>query len=393
MVWTALMSLPVAAQVSSSAERETRVQTAPKSSGIVVLTTSMGLMGQEILSHGAKRASDQDVLQAPSSVLAYAEIDTLDFADRNTLESYRLLVSMGTPLLLESDSWNVGHLHEVVKFVFPGASTDKLKNTGVIIRRLDGGGFSVTDADFAPAQELAGIAPESTSEATSGWSERLEKGSSPVHWTVRFAAKTYETTPSDASWRLRYNNNVVDLWQSNSSASQCLVAWRGSDSLGDWLRNLQSMASKQIPKTPNGNWSGAGFVDRLANFDDVLLGEFARWGCTRLVVTGHSLGAAMSHIHALQLMFDSRYTLGEMRVYNSARALNDTAYNSFRNRLSGVGLGVYCRDGDPVNPVPFGLQRGGQSGSPHYGCTYWGGMKSLFNPTVNHSLSHWSTEL
>ncbi|MGE4073815.1 MAG: hypothetical protein AB7E72_21805 [Lysobacterales bacterium] len=390
---TATVAVPGAAHAASMIEQGSAASSAPKSSGIVVLTTSLGLMGQEILSHGAKRASDQDVLQAPSSVLAYAEIDGLDFADRNTLESYRLLVSMGTPLLLESDSWNVEHLHEVVKHVFPGANTDKLKNTGVVVRSLEGGGVSVMDADFSPVQELAGIAPESTSEAISGWSEGLEKGSSPVHWTVRFAAKAYETSPSDSSWRLRYNNNVVDVWQSNSSASQCLVAWRGSDDLGDWLRNIQSLVSKQIPRTPSGNSSGAGFVDRLANFDDILLGEFARWGCSRVVVTGHSLGGAMSHIHTLQLMFDTRYTVSEMRVYNSARALNDTAYSSFRNRLSGVGLGIYCRDGDPVNPVPFGLQRGGPSGFPQYGCTYWGGMKSLFNPSVNHSLSHWSTEL
>ena len=75
----------------------------------------------------------------------------------------------------------------------------------------------------------------------------------------------------------------------------------------------------------------------------------------------------------------------EVRVYNSARALNDTVDASFRNRLSGVGLGACFRSGDPVNPVPFARQLGGPSGFPNCGYTGRGAMKSLYGPTVKHT--------
>ena len=131
--------------------------------------------------------------------LPKAGCSTAIAAGPNGVDNLRFLVSLGTPLRLESDFCNVTHLHEVVHFDFPGASTDKLQNTGVVVRRLEGGTFSVSDADFSPVQVLAGIAPESITEATTGGPESLEKGGSPIHWTVRFAAKAYETTPTDAS--------------------------------------------------------------------------------------------------------------------------------------------------------------------------------------------------
>ncbi|MGE4070003.1 MAG: hypothetical protein AB7E72_02410 [Lysobacterales bacterium] len=391
----ALTAVPMFAQTTSAKEPGSINQSSSKSSGIVMLTTSRGFMAREILALGANQPTDDEVLASPASALAYAEVDSFDLSDYDAVEHIRFLASIGTPLLFESDTWNIAWLHEVVGTIFPGAQMQKLQNTGVIVRQVSGATVSVEDADFTPVQLMAGIAPEKTAEATNGWSSSLEKGTSPIHWTVRFAAKAYETSPTDSSWRLRYNNNVVDVWTQNSSPTNCLVAWRGSDSFGDWIRDIQSVTYKRIPGTPVGNNSGTGFVDRLANLDDLVRDALFDWNCNRVTVTGHSLGGAMSHIHTLQLMYDPDYDIAGMRAYNAARAFNSTAYTTYRGKLNLLqdGQGIYCRTGDPVNPVPAGLQKAGPSGSPDYGCTYWGARKSLINPIANHSLTHWSTEL
>nr|WP_281722219.1 hypothetical protein [Nitrosomonas nitrosa] len=327
-----LVAAPAFAEKPSVDPVATQNQSNTKSSGIVMLTTSRGFIAREVLALGAKQPTDDEVLAAPSSALAYAEVDGFDLSDYDAIERIRFLTSIGTPVLLESDTWNVAWLHEVVGTIFPGAQTQKLHNTGVIIRHVSGSSVSVEDADFTPVQLMAGIAPERTAEATNGWSSSLEKGTSPIHWTVRFAAKAYETSPTDSSWRLRYNNNVVDVWTQNSSPTNCLVAWRGSDSFGDWIRDIQSVTTKQIPGTPSGNKSGTGFVDRLANLDDLVRDALFDWNCNRVTVTGHSLGGAMSHIHTLQLMYDPDYDIAGMRAYNAARAFNSTAYTTYRSR-------------------------------------------------------------
>ncbi len=392
--------------VATSATAQDRVQTNASNdsltvsdgkiekSGFILLTSTTGFMAREILALGAAQPSDEQVLSAPSSALAYAEIDGLDFKDIEKIENIKFLVAIGTPLLLESDSWNVNQLHAAVEAIFPGTDTSKLHNTGVLIRKTQGNSVSVEDTDFTPTQLMAGIPVEKTTEYTHGWSESLSEATA-IHWSVRFAAKAYDGAPTDDLWTIEDNTNVYDIWRKKSDYKRCVVAWRGSSSYGDWIRDIQSMTLKQVPRVPIDNTAGSGFVDRLDNTDGNIRYDLKRLGCTLTTITGHSLGGAMAHVHTLQLMHDPDLSVYEMRAYNAARAFGSTAYNTFRNKLSDLsgGIGIYCRSGDPVNPVPLGLYRGGVAKSPYYGCTYWGAYKSIFNPISNHALNHWTTEI
>jgi hypothetical protein len=360
--------------------------------GILVLTTGVGDMAREILSRGANRPSEEKVLvsaASASSVLAYAEIDSLELSDRERIEAVKFAISIGTPVLLESDSWDVERLHNVVEAIFPGTKTSGLTHTGVLLRSAGGSLVSVEDADFSDMQLLAGIPDQLTTDKT--LKSDLVSSKAAVHQTVYFAAKAYEKTPSDSYWNLIYNGDVVDIWQSKSVKVRCLVAWRGTDSFGDWIRDIQSMGVTQIPNTPSGNKAGSGFVDRWKNVDDIVKGRLFDADCGTLIVTGHSLGGAMAHVHTFAALFDPEINVVGMRAYNSARAFNGTAQATFQSKKGQLeeGYGIYCRDNDPVNPVPFGLLRGGLTGDPNYGCTTWAPRKSLLNPISNHTLSHW----
>lgn len=360
-----------------------------KTLGIVMLTVSRGDMASEALALGATQPSEEAVLASAASaasVLAYAEVDSLDLSDLDLTQDIKFMVAIGTPLLLESNSWNTNRLHDVVQTLFPGSDTRQLHNTGVIIRRAKGNAVTVEDADFAKVQVLAGI-PEKLNfeEKPSNVSKAA------INWTLRFAAKAFEATPSDQLWDLRANFDVVDVWENKNEPGYCLVAWRGSSTPGDWIRDIQSQTTKQMPGLGTTIKAGAGFVDRWVNYKARIRNALFVDSCKTFVVTGHSLGGAMAHVHALDALFDPDYDILEMRVFNSARVFNESAYNLFRQNLSKFqnNIGIYCRHGDPVNPVPFGLYRGGTTENDMYGCTLWAAKQNFINLFKNHDLSHW----
>jgi hypothetical protein len=73
-----------------------------------------------------------------------------------------------------------------------------------------------------------------------------------------------------------------------------------------------------------------------------------------------------------------------MDTYNSARAGNNVFYTFMKPGITELRYKLFCRNGDAVASVPFGMTSAG----PDRGCTYWAPQLSL-NPLHNHHMYDW----
>jgi hypothetical protein len=302
-------------------------------------------------------------------------------------------VDRGLPLLLESDSWDVAALRNFVHAMFPTADTSDIENTAVLVWKTKDQ-ITVKNADHMQAQRLAGIPFNQTMEGKLASSAAYAKATR-IHWTVKFAEKAFEAAPTDGDYKLIWNNDVVDVWAKKTAPKdKCVVAWRGSNSLGDWLRNLQSqmfvpMAIDGIPA--NAGKGASGFVTRLHNLDNDIRRELSANGCKNIIVTGHSLGGAMAQLFTLQLLHNTNFNVTDLRAYDPPRTGDETAQATFQNKQSQLesGYDIYCRNGDPVGPIPLGFVRFGPTTPGEYACTLWAPRVAWFNLPANHDLSLW----
>lgn len=171
-----------------------------------------------------------------------------------------------------------------------------------------------------------------------------------------------------------------------------VVAWRGSASWGDWLRNGENQFD--VPYhigTFEGQQVvvGFGYALRLIIQSPQLNTAIA--DCGTIQITGHSLGGGMATLHAYVLRDQSR--LERIEAYNPARVGNLTFRTAFLRASNHptqnmrFAARVFCRDGDPVWNVPFGFHHAGSHDNG--GCTYWGDRLAHILIWKNHDMNAW----
>ena len=127
------------------------------------------------------------------------------------------------------------------------------------------------------------------------------------------------------------------------SAEQVIyVSFRGSASLNNWLTTNIDVASSKYPHCDECRVHSGFYDAALAVFPDVL-SEVQRlralYPAYKVLVTGHSLGGALSHITALELQAASignleLYTFGSPRVTNTELAEYSTAVLPTASRVT-----------------------------------------------------------
>jgi Lipase (class 3) len=210
----------------------------------------------------------------------------------------------------------------------------------------------------------------------------------PFSYYAWFANNAYQATASDRVigtrlYSVTLNRDVVKVWRSTSNGTtDCIVAWRGSASTGDWLRNIESQfgLSVAVPGEPNNVARiGHGYASRLSTYKAEVDGV----PCNNAYsVTGHSLGGAMAEAYS----FTIRTKKPNLEAYNPARVGNARFRTQLVAELGSIAkVKVYCRHIDPVWYVPVGLEHVGNND----GCFYWGPAVSWWNPVANHAMNLW----
>lgn len=147
------------------------------------------------------------------------------------------------------------------------------------------------------------------------------------------------------------NTSFLSVYGFNKSSSQAIivehpnyivVAFRGSDEPGDWLKNIDLKKTKKI----FGNWH-AGFWGAVDVIFDQIKAKLNQMNQNKpLYITGHSLGGAMAQVFAGRCLYDFQriqgiYTFGQPRVVDKAtkKIFNQylkESYFRYQNNNDGV---------------------------------------------------------
>jgi len=123
-----------------------------------------------------------------------------------------------------------------------------------------------------------------------------------------------------------------------------VVAFRGSESLTDWITNLKAYPRKNVRLMGHVH---RGFYESLMSIEYAI-----REGMRREVyITGHSLGGAMATLFAAHLWLNSMHIVKGLVTFGEPRPGSEKLAAIIR-RIPGYR---YVAHGDPVDNVPFSL--------------------------------------
>lgn len=354
---------------------------------VIALTRTMGDVGFEIFDGQTKRYTLASLPKDATDAIVYIDVDSVEMNRKKMKAVLDLARDLNWVVMAESGSWNVPRLHTFINAYAPEAKTQNLQNVAVRISWDNGRAVATDLAPDAAAVEV-GIDYAQTSAgkallANTFMTKTIAPGSN-YAW---FANNAYQATASNRQEGTRYytvalNRDVVKVWKSTSNGTtDCVVAWRGSSTAGDWLTNIENQfgSAVAVPGEPsNSARIGSGYADRLNNYKSAVNGV----ACNNVYrVTGHSLGGAMAEAYA----FTIRSKAPNLEAYNPARVGNASLRTQLVSALGSAKVEVFCRNLDPVWTVPIGLEHVGSNN----GCTYWGAYVSILNPVANHAMNLW----
>lgn len=412
----------------------------PEGSGyrpLLVLSERVGDVGGEAVHIGLPevhpRASlDRDLLDASGDGILYVDVDSVEATDlRDVLDLVHAGLAEGRAAVIETSEFDFDKMHGIVAAEFPAIDRATIEDVAVLLHQ-DAGTGVVTAARIDPS-ELAMLGGVEFEDTTAGraraLAEELARTAPPPNLPagalldtiapgatsalgagyydpINFAIRAYDASPGQqGNWQLRHNGTYVDVWKTGSGASTaCYVAWRGTDTSNFWdvwADGSSQFASAIRVDNVEGNTTlkgGRGFVNRLHSQDDTVKNRLTSLGCKLVMITGHSLGGAVSQLHGSQLAFDPTWKSRLLAVdaWNSPNVVNTATRAVVVARFNNLGnlWSVNCRRNDLiVNSVPTGLVRLGPASSQYVGgCTHVSPQVSSIG-TSNHSMDYWLDEL
>jgi predicted lipase len=142
------------------------------------------------------------------------------------------------------------------------------------------------------------------------------------------------TNPHPAVVAMTKNSNVFGLMGQNAATHTAFVSFRGTQDLSDWLQDLDAVPEDYAPIGGFGQVH-AGFQDVYQLVRDSIATNLATAcaGCDQILVTGHSLGAALCVLAAPDIFRNMPPNTVEPRLITFAGprvGLSDfaTAFNS-----------------------------------------------------------------
>jgi hypothetical protein len=402
-------------QLTSDAPYAEKLSLTPLSP-LLILSERVGDVGREAISIGIQKISDVNQFSKYKNGIVYVDVDSIkESSYRDVFNSVHATLGNGGSVVIETSDFNFEKMHKIVESEFPMLDRSTIEDVAVLLRP-DAGTIKAMRIDPSELAMYAGADYQNTTAGqaslmlkTKGDSKALVPATSFL--ALYFAIAAYEENIANVGlvpdhWKRVLNRTVVDVWQEDdpsTSTVPCYVAWRGTDirSGDDVWADLTSQfhVKIQIPIQEDVTLkAGKGFVKRFDAYKLAVNSKLTDSGCTHIYTTGHSLGAAVSQVHATNLAYDRAFKHKLRTVYgwNSPNVVDANARDKIRARLADliVSIKIANRRNDAiVNSVPTGLKRLGNPQSLHIGeVDYVGPQKSL-NPAGNHSPGFWLADM
>jgi hypothetical protein len=136
-----------------------------------------------------------------------------------------------------------------------------------------------------------------------------------------------------------------------STATHALIAFRGTESVGDWLADLDARSLMR----PYGAVH-RGFYHAFRDIEPALSSALASLSARRLLLTGHSLGGALATICAAE--WQATRDIAAVYTYGQPRCGNQR-FREFLNARFGDAFSRFVNDDDIVPRVPPGFRHVG----------------------------------
>jgi len=127
----------------------------------------------------------------------------------------------------------------------------------------------------------------------------------------------------------------------------CLVAFRGTSSSDGWATDFASTSTVPfaVDSSCSGCGVGKGFYEGYEAVRPTILSTLSNYSCKTVSLTGHSLGAALATIAAMDL--GQTYTIKDMYNFGSPRAGDSTFASAYNSKFSNHWRVTHSRD-----PIP-----------------------------------------
>lgn len=142
--------------------------------------------------------------------------------------------------------------------------------------------------DIALARELAGL-------VVAAYDEYTTPSGRPSRWPL---AAPYELVATFSARLPFHDTETFGFVARRTDSGDAFVAFRGTESVQDWLMNVEV---RQVPQQNGWGSAEAGFADVYDQCARVIRAAVQAAGTGRLYVTGHSLGAAVATLCAADL--------------------------------------------------------------------------------------------
>jgi hypothetical protein len=398
-------------QLNSHAPYANKLSLAPLSP-LLILSERVGDVGKEAISIGTPKISDVNEFSKYKYGIVYVDVDSIQDSNyRMVFDTVRATLGKGGSVVIETSDFNFEKMHLIVKSEFPMIDPSTIEDVAVLLRPEAG---TIKAMRIDPS-ELAMYAGAKFQDTTAGQArlvlEKQAHSKALIHFTATlaldYAIKAYDKNPLPVGlYKLVYNGGYVDVWQENDASTSsvpCYVAWRGTDMLNGsdlWAdASSQFNFKKQVPIQEDVVLKAAsGFVNRFDAYKVAVNNKLTASGCTLIYTTGHSLGAAVSQVHATNLAYDSGFKHKLTKVYgwNSPNVFDTDARDKIRSRLANLDVQTLIanrRNDAIVNSVPTGLKRLGNPKSTGIGEVDYVGESQSFNPLGNHSAAFWYADI
>lgn len=163
----------------------------------------------------------------------------------------------------------------------------------------------------------------------------------------------YQNTQHSAATGNPGVHNFVVAHKAGDAADTCYLSFRGSYSSYDWAADFTSAASTLATIGGTQYYVAYGFHSYWAAIQQDVYNALNEQACTKVKITGHSLGGALADAAAFDFWKTSKYQVLQVQTFGAPRYWLQVPPTAYTTYMAGIHKDRLVHGGDPVPTVPF----------------------------------------